>query len=465
MLNQVIPDHKRLTAKAAPTSAALRLSWLTPVAIILAVVYGSLIPFDLDWSLWSQGSRLAWPGLSGISTINEDLVVNILVYIPLGLAVVLAGRRTPLALMVRTVGAAVAGLSVSLMCEAAQIFITSRVASWVDVCLNLAGATIGALIGLGAVAAAPFASKFIRRALVARPIAMASVILTVGLFLFNLAPFDFSFHTSHLRESYLSASWQLLGGLTSAGLSQMAGETVADVAAALWFAALAFLIAFSRRRNGWGVAGAVVSAIKHCIVLIVIIELIELLTRTQRFEISTIVLRGCFAVAGAWATAWVARRMKPAAIRLEPRPAIPTSVLLVALAVQVGVLILWSLRPSRVEHLYSAGLTFEWLPFVSLWRQSAVVALFDVLSRFISVAALMITAAIVVRRIGGMTIVPVAGLAVLSLCIFAIAVRCLTVTAHLDLTEPLIAFLSVVIVASSYSRALTWASPVDFAHA
>lgn len=464
-VKQVVPNHQPPIENTAPKSVMLRLNWVAPLAVILAVVYGSLIPFDVDWSLLANMSQLAWPVLSRDWTTSEDLIVNVLVYVPIGLTVILAGRRTLLALMLRAVAALVAGLSVSLACEAMQTFLISRVGSWVDVGLNIAGATIGAMTGLGVVAVAPLVSRSIRRVFLARPVAMASVILTIGLFLFNLAPFDFVYQTNHLRDSYLHASWQLFGGSHAAGQSQIGVERFADFTAALWFAALAYLIAFSRVRNGWRIAPAVASAIKHCVVLIVVIELTELLTRTQRFEISTIALRCCLAVAGAWSSAFVTRRLTHSEIRIEPRPGIPTSVLFAVLAVQMGVLILWSLRHSSVEHLYNASPTIEWLPFVSLWRQSAVHALSDIVSRFVSIGALMVTMAIVFRRIGGLTTLPIASIAVFSLCIFSIAVRCLTVTAHLDVTEPLIALVSVLLVASFYSRAIAWVSPVGLARA
>ena len=73
-----------------------------------------------------------------------DVVINVLAYLPFGLAVALAGERvaTPMRFVTGTAG----GALLSLGMESAQMLLPTRDASAVDLLSNSAGAALGALI-------------------------------------------------------------------------------------------------------------------------------------------------------------------------------------------------------------------------------------------------------------------------------------------------------------------------------
>jgi glycopeptide antibiotics resistance protein len=76
-----------------------------------------------------------------------SLVGNVVVFVPLGVALALALGREPMTL--RLLKATLIGAVFSLVVELAQVAIPSRVTALSDLLLNTAGAGIGALVGGG----------------------------------------------------------------------------------------------------------------------------------------------------------------------------------------------------------------------------------------------------------------------------------------------------------------------------
>ena len=121
----------------------LHLAWILAVAYLLVIGYASLQPFS-GWWIPPEEIRhfltAPWPRYITL----EDVLVNIGAYVPLGFLfarAVLPRMRTPRAVLL---GAALAIL-VSLLMEAAQMFMPARVASNVDILTNGIGGLIGAL--------------------------------------------------------------------------------------------------------------------------------------------------------------------------------------------------------------------------------------------------------------------------------------------------------------------------------
>ena len=110
---------------------------------IALIAYASLYPF-LPLRL-PHGDALAAFFMRPRYTLESDVVLNVLAYIPLGLLARLhfgarGTRLPPFALAVAL------GALLSLAMEVAQFFIPNRVASLQDVVANTAGTTIGALL-------------------------------------------------------------------------------------------------------------------------------------------------------------------------------------------------------------------------------------------------------------------------------------------------------------------------------
>jgi VanZ family protein len=136
-------------AAAEPPVAPRHRSSAVPLALLYTglIVYASLYPFagwrvpraglsDFLWLPWPRW----WTGF--------DLVSNLLGYLPLGALVFVALVRSGWRARLAWLGAAACGLGLSLGMETLQNFLPQRVPSNLDTGLNLAGAALGAGIGV-----------------------------------------------------------------------------------------------------------------------------------------------------------------------------------------------------------------------------------------------------------------------------------------------------------------------------
>ena len=114
-------------------------------AIAAIIVYGSLFPFDFH-----AGARPEGPLRYLLSTWNSragrlDLILNVILYLPLGFFSVQAVRGRPLT---RLLLVTVVGIGLSTSMELIQFYDRSRVSEMTDVYSNAAGALLGAICGI-----------------------------------------------------------------------------------------------------------------------------------------------------------------------------------------------------------------------------------------------------------------------------------------------------------------------------
>jgi VanZ family protein len=127
-------------------------SLAAPLALAYAalVLYASLYPFA-DWR-WPPGQglgallALSWPPYNDAF----DIAANLLGYVPLGALVMLAARRSGLALWPSLLMALFAPALLSYGAETLQQFLPRRVPSLKDFAANSAGAAAGALVAAAA---------------------------------------------------------------------------------------------------------------------------------------------------------------------------------------------------------------------------------------------------------------------------------------------------------------------------
>ena len=112
---------------------------------LVFVILGSLTPFTLDTTEmrrmgWSAIGRLGWPHSDA-----RDVVINLGVYIPVGLTLwmLFAGRVSRTAALPAAI---LTGMILSFSLETLQQFVATRYPSWIDVMVNTAGTTTGAAI-------------------------------------------------------------------------------------------------------------------------------------------------------------------------------------------------------------------------------------------------------------------------------------------------------------------------------
>lgn len=140
---------------------------LTPrIAAVMLVLLGVAIvclttwPFDFQLDGPAIGRKwesvewdLFYRGPSGEVTVDLDLLLNVLLFFPLGVTFVLSGRRRRF--WREAIGALAIGLGLSIFIEGLQLLTPERVSQLADVWRNALGAA------LGGVAAALLRSRLI----------------------------------------------------------------------------------------------------------------------------------------------------------------------------------------------------------------------------------------------------------------------------------------------------------------
>ena len=123
----------------------LALRYALVATVMVAIVYGSLYPFEFrdSGSFAADILHLAGTWKQGPQS-RGDFLANLLLYMPLGLTIALAfGRSGTRTLVIATACGAV----VSLAIELAQFYDASRVSTLSDFYLNVASTLAGAMIG------------------------------------------------------------------------------------------------------------------------------------------------------------------------------------------------------------------------------------------------------------------------------------------------------------------------------
>ncbi|RME39389.1 MAG: VanZ family protein, partial [Planctomycetota bacterium] len=367
-------SHRRPGTIPQPSSG--RSGWA--LLWIALIVYGSLLPFDFHWTRPATALFFAFEGCTAFSSL-EDVIVNLLVYVPIGLWIGSNTRRLrkPIG---RILAAGAFALVLSTMLESVQTALPSRVASWADVVLNVVGAAGGALVVPHMVRLLTAARSRLIAALRIDPCAAAASILTIGLFVYHLLPFDFVVGTDRLHEAFRKTMI-----VTTAG--SFPTETLAELESAAWFALLAFLWTRAGTTNTVSKTHVRAHAIVQVFVLAGLIECLQLFTRSHVFEPASIALRTVAAMIGAHLAGFRTRmhligssrrRNARAPVQDPSRFDAP----LAAGAVTVSLLLLWTGGPHRASG--TGG--FPW-PLLSLWRAPLSVAVPEALQRVIVCAA------------------------------------------------------------------------------
>jgi hypothetical protein len=167
-------DSPDRPTRDGPTPLLLRPDVLLGL-VVVALLYGSLIPFDFAWSQAVERSggtaealRQAWTSpawvevpagqsSTGLSFAASDLAMNLLLYLPLGVALRMALRSWWRCWPFEVLASAALALALSWSVEAMQSLMPMRVASLNDIAANTGAAIVAALL-------APLLWRLYRRA-------------------------------------------------------------------------------------------------------------------------------------------------------------------------------------------------------------------------------------------------------------------------------------------------------------
>lgn len=425
--------------------------WLA--AVIGAIAYGSFIPFSIDLS------HLRFDNLFGLSVLIaarpgfEDLVTNLLLYLPIGMAFhfshLLSGRCSSLR------GAATVGLgfAVSLTMEAAQTAIHGRVGSWIDVWLNTASTGLGFVLSA---MCAPRLSRLMaswRGWSIARPYRLLWISATLGLLVYSLIPFDFVTSSAALHEAFRRAMLYpgaCFGRPDDGSPGLMILGYLRD---SLAFGVVGYLsvLAAVERFPGRRIETAHHSI--HALALIVVIELLQLLTRSRVFDVLDIVFSQVCAIGGITLASAVVRKSALSLARWEPRRTFPTTILGVSVLAQ-GLAMFGPalLRASNANPPFATDGHLFALPFETLWRQPMTLASGDIAGQLAGFSMLGLGIAIILRRsqIGAAWVISAAVVVLAALSVAGI--NALRTVNRWDVTSPLIALWAAILVSRTYPR-------------
>ena len=129
-----------------PSRSTTFIGWLL-LAVVALIAYGSLYPFNLKPDVLHDGVLEAVRELSWARAGRSDRIANVLLYLPLGFCLLLwlERRLRRAAAVMLTV---LFGSLLSLAIEVAQVYISSRVPSLMDLTLNALGTLVGATAGV-----------------------------------------------------------------------------------------------------------------------------------------------------------------------------------------------------------------------------------------------------------------------------------------------------------------------------
>ncbi|MGQ9651863.1 MAG: VanZ family protein [Phycisphaerae bacterium] len=246
---------------------------LIAVLGIAAILYGTLMPFEID-----RSKPISW-NLQWMPSMPGDAIANVLIYVPVGAFLRLMFRRRGSLAAVEWAASLVVAGGLSYLTEVAQTVVVSRVPSWIDTLCNFSGATAG-------IALAPLLQRVLRNAhawlyreLRMRPMAMAAMTVMICVCTYALAPLDVKPTPTHVakRVAHLRAlprQWLWLPG--DASLNPMA--VMDKVISAGAYGLLAFVLLLSAREAGRSMFRSLWYALTRSLALAVVVEAIQLFT-------------------------------------------------------------------------------------------------------------------------------------------------------------------------------------------
>lgn len=390
--------------------------------VALGICYGSWIPFDFRLSRLPMLLEHRLPPLGFPQLDLEDALVNLLIYLPVGILVSLRrGRVLTMA------------LALSMLAEMVQGLLPARSPSWIDVGLNVSGAALGYLVGPWVGGVTVRILEVARKAVADRPMSALATATTVLWAALALSPFDFVPNTVELHDRFLSAKWSLLPSVPTS--PEKVFEIVA-LGAPLMIAVAC--LSLDRRSQGWGRGAAFLSGVRHAVVVGTIVEVLQIFSLDRRFELSGVVWA---LLAGVWGsgTALMSEGLLKTSAKATPRlnrAFLPTALLLGTAYLAV--------LPSLVfgDAGRGAGFREGWpvvlAPFERLWSLSVVHATGEAAGMLAQggLVALLLMAVIGGRRASRHPLLTSAAAAV---CVVGLPGMGATTGGAIDLTGPMLA--------------------------
>lgn len=359
------PVVSRDLAESEPPHQFVRPSGRRAAAVWAVAIAGVLLAISIGPYTFNipEAPRL---NISWRYSPPHDLALNLLAYIPLGIAVALACRRVRGNLPIAA-GAA-AGFALSLTAETLQTLIPPRTASWTDVLVNCSGALLGGWLAASTSRLVRTAGRRLRLRIVEAPLAAAAATASAALIVAGTLPFDFVAHTGGLHHSLAAASWApwAFGGADDVPITQPSLPAVLSLAAG--FFAYGFIVALAAREQRRSHDAALKHALASGALLAVLIEALQVFVVSQLPQVMDAGLHAMAAGLGAFFAIHCVDRTTASLWRRDPRLLLHPVLLIPALIVQVA---LHLLRAAGSSGNVVAVRHTTWLPFAN-WHELSV---------------------------------------------------------------------------------------------
>jgi glycopeptide antibiotics resistance protein len=344
-----------------PKPPVLRRRTISLIAIlgIAVILYGTLMPFQIDHSR-SLSWNLKWyPPMTG------DAVSNVLIYVPIGAFLRLVLRRRGSWRITEWAASLVIAGALSYLTEVAQTVIVLRVASWTDTLCNFGGAMVGIALGPALQRMLRNVHAWLYQELRVRPMSMAAATALLCVCTYALAPLDIKPTPRHVGQAIehlraLPAHWVWLPG--EGGLKPMA--VMDKMAAAGSYGLLAFVLLLSAREAGRSLASASWYALSRSAALALAVEGVQLFTISHSADPRDLVsawlccLLGCL-------VGWRIVSRSPTIHQA------PLTLLQGIVAVAAGMMLAWSVGSVVLSRSPTAGQEpMTWWPAIGSFHRS-----------------------------------------------------------------------------------------------
>lgn len=140
----------------------------------------------------------------------------------------------------------------------------------------------------------------VRRELADRPFTAAASMLTLGLFTYDLVPFDFVVSTDALHAAFGRAHWGLMKTYSASADAHALATLAQPLMGAGWFSVLGYLLALAGCERGRHPVISLGSAMKDGLILATLVEFMQLFMRSHTFDAATVMFRSLGVMFGAW---------------------------------------------------------------------------------------------------------------------------------------------------------------------
>lgn len=428
-----VPHERDAVAEAPPG-----LSILWALGAVASVAYLSLLPLKLNWGVFNASTFFGLGALAFHTPSFDDAITNLFAYVPIGFFVALYLLRRTGRIVLAGAMTLWLSLAISLGAEAVQTGITERVGSWWDVVLNAAGTVAGVLLAYaGRIHVGTWITRWTRTS-PEQKLRAGAVVLTIGLFAFHLAPFDFVTSTEGLHAAFRRAHVGLLQDRSVDPAQAPLAPMVHELGGAFFFALLCLTTALSSELRRTRPAAAMASGMLHGVVLAATIEVLQLFTASHVFDLASFLLRALASTCGAWIGVFVLTTAESPDAPVSARHTLYRFGLGFALMAQLLALALglhWSSPGPNTNLGVGSGV----LPLEVLWRTPFHHAVTDMGATALTYGFLSLTMALVLCRTRPERALPIACLSTALVALLAELIASTAQRTPLDITDPLIA--------------------------